>query len=131
MTPVDPFDLPEWLGTSEVTWRALRTERGGHLIHGELSAPEVEPLACNLLAIDQAWPHALAEAEVRERVHLTWHNGEVDLMEVDGELTLVSPGSAFSSARVMLILERLARAVGAHPDHYVAAIRLGTLEPEA
>lgn len=126
MTPVDPFDLPEWLGTAEVTWRALRTERGGHLILGVLAGAGAE-LPCNLLAVDQAWPHAVASAEVRERVHLTWRNGEVELVELDGDLTLLTPGAGFSSSRVMVVLERFTRAVGARADRYVAAIRLGAL----
>ncbi|WP_110205541.1 hypothetical protein [Nocardioides daejeonensis] len=129
MTPVDPFELPEWLGTSEVTWRALRTERGGHLIHGRLNGADQE-IGCNLLAVDQAWPVAVAPDTVRERVHLAWRNGEVDLVEDAGVLTLLVPGANFSPIRVMTALERLARSVGARAEHFVAAIRLGALSPE-
>lgn len=130
MTPIDPFDLPEWLATEEVTWRAVRTERAGHFIHGVLATAAGEKLACNLLAVDQAWPRAVADAEVRERVHLTWRNGEVELVELAGDLTLLTPGSGFSSSRVMVALERFTRAVGARTDRYVAAIRLGALTAE-
>ena len=127
MNLVDPFDLPEWLGTTEVTWHALNTDRGGHLIHGRLSGAGGREVPCNLLAVDQAWPTAIADNPLRQRVHLAWRNGEVELVEVDGELTLLAPGAGFSSGLVMEALERLVRAVGAHPEQYVAAIRLGAL----
>lgn len=34
--PLDPFDLPEWLGTESVTWRAEQSVRDGHLVRGRL-----------------------------------------------------------------------------------------------
>lgn len=127
MTPVDPFDLPEWLATDEVTWHAVSTDRAGHLIHGVLTAGPEKEWSCNLLAVDQAWPRTVAPTDVRERVHLTWRNGEVELVEIDGALTLLTPGVGFSSGRVMTTLERFTRAVGARAERYVAAIRLGSL----
>ena len=33
---VDPFDLPEWLGTDEVTWTSASGLRSGHLVTGTL-----------------------------------------------------------------------------------------------
>lgn len=126
MNPVDPFDLPEWLATEEVTWHAVSTDRAGHLIHGLLTAGPDREWPCNLLAVDQAWPRTVAASEVRESVHQTWRNGEVELVEVDGALTLLTPGAGFSSGRVMVTLERFTRAVGARADNYVAAIRLGS-----
>lgn len=127
MNPVDPFDLPEWLATEEVTWHAVRADRAGHLLHGLFISASGNECACNLLAVDQAWPRTVASAQVREKVHLTWRNGEVELAEIDGALTLLVPGSGFSSGRVMMTLERFTRAVGAQSDRYIAAIRLGSL----
>jgi hypothetical protein len=37
--PVDAFDLPDWLGTAEVTWTALSSVRGAKRIEGLLAAP--------------------------------------------------------------------------------------------
>ena len=34
VSSIDPFDLPEWLGTSEVTWVAHSTVRGAAHIRG-------------------------------------------------------------------------------------------------
>ncbi|MCH1866866.1 hypothetical protein [Nocardioides sp. CFH 31398] len=36
LTPLDPFDLPEWLGTEAVTWRAEDSVRAGHLVRGRI-----------------------------------------------------------------------------------------------
>ncbi len=129
MNPVDPFDLPDWLGTSEITWCAGGLERGGHHLRGELQA-ERGTVACDLLAIDQAWPTAVAQNALREEVHQQWRLGEVVLVEVDDRLTALVPGSSFSAARVLSVLERVARAVGARPAHFVAAIRLGSLRED-
>ena len=38
LTPVDPFDLPDWLGVAEVTWSALGGLRTGYAVPGELLA---------------------------------------------------------------------------------------------
>ena len=72
MTPriehADPFDLPEWLGTTPVTWYAEEGHRWGHHIRGRFvpdhadlapsdpsdrSDPS-EDVVCDVLAIDQA-----------------------------------------------------------------------------
>ena len=34
----DPFDLPEWVGVSEVTWYADSGARFGHHITGRITA---------------------------------------------------------------------------------------------
>ena len=58
MTPTydeqDAFDLPEWLGSAEVTWQAERGLAGGSRLRGALTAAGHEPLACDLLAVDDA-----------------------------------------------------------------------------
>ena len=35
VSAVDAFDLPEWLGTGEVTWTALTSVHSGHLVEGD------------------------------------------------------------------------------------------------
>jgi len=121
---VDPFDLPGWLGESPVTWRPDQGIRVGHLVTGMLHADD-EWLPCDLLAVDEAYPSPVADDEIRTRTHQAWRHGQVQLLEYDGRLTLTVPGRDFSADRVLDVLARLARAVGASPDDYAALLRLG------
>lgn len=120
---VDPFDLPEWLGTSQVTWTARSTVRGEHLVTGRLCAGG-ESLECDLLAADEAFPHPVLDEQWRPRAHQAWTHGQVLLIEYDGRLTLAVPGTEFSADRVLEALTRLAKAVGVQPTRFVAALRL-------
>lgn len=124
MRELDPFDLPDWLGTEEVTWRARAGDRDGHLLHGELSSSG-GVIACDLLAVDQAYPSPVAGDRERRLAHQAWRNGEVLLLDCADRPTLAVPGSTFTADRVLTALTRLARAVGARPERYVAALRLG------
>ena len=126
MSGLDPFDLPEWLGTSEVTWYADSAERGGHLVRGRLSDGAAE-VACDLLAVDQAWPAPVIDEKSRQAAHQAWQIGELFLFELDGRLTLAAPGTGFTADRVLDLLARLARAVGAEPRRFVAALRVGAV----
>ena len=57
--PVDPFDLPDWVGVEQVTWRASSSLGRSHLVTGALQADEGEPgaaLGCDVLACDPAYP---------------------------------------------------------------------------
>jgi hypothetical protein len=120
---VDPFDLPDWLGTSEVTWRAGSTVREAHLVTGELGGDEGS-IACDLLAADLAYPRPVLAEERRRAVHQAWSLGQVALLEYDGRLTLAVPGTVFTADLVLETLGRLAKAVGARPGRVVAALRL-------
>lgn len=121
---VDPFDLPDWLGTGEVTWTALTSVHAGHLVTGELSGADGERLPCDLLGADQAFPLPVLDDDWRRQVHQTWTFGQVLLVEYDGRLTLAVPGTAFSADRVLEAVARLAKAVGVQPGRFVAALRL-------
>lgn len=128
MTPtqvraVDPFDLPEWLAAGDVTWTALGSVHGGHLVTGELSG-EGEPLACDLLGADEAFPQPVLDDAWRRQVHQAWTHGQVLLVEYDGRLTLAVPGTEFSADRVLEAIGRLAKAVGVKPGRFLAALRL-------
>ena len=124
---VDPFDLPEWLGTHDVVWRADAGLSTGHLVRGRLTA---EPdagltIVCDLLAVDEAYPAPVVDDETRLRVHQAWRHGQVVVGELDSRLVLAVPGTRFGPELVLDALGRLARAVGARAERYAALLRLG------
>lgn len=121
---LDPFDLPEWLGVGDVTWSAESGVRSGHDVRGTLVG-DGQDLPCDLLAVDDAWPEPVADDRVRIRAHQAWRNGQVYVVSRAGRLTLTVPGSGFTADLVLDALSRLAKAVGASPDHYTARLRIG------
>ncbi|WP_244928202.1 hypothetical protein [Nocardioides sp. W7] len=122
---LDPFDLPEWLGVSDVTWSAESGVRSGHDVRGTLVADGGE-LPCDLLAVDDACPEPVADDDTRVRAHRAWQRGQVHVVTRAGRLTLAVPGSGFTADLVLDALSRLALAVGASPEHYTARLRIGT-----
>ena len=124
LSEVDPFDLPDWLGDGEVTWAADRGLRSGHHVRGTLRGPGQE-LACDLLAVDEAYPAPVADDAARLRTHQAWRHGQVQLASYDDRLTLLAPGREFSAEAVLDVFGRFAKAVGASPSHYVVLLRLG------
>lgn len=124
---VDPFDLPEWLGTHDVVWRSDVGLSTGHLVRGRLTAEPDAGLAivCDLLAVDEAYPAPVVDDETRLRVHQAWRHGQVVVGEVDSRLVLAVPGTRFGPELVLDALGRLARAVGARAERYAALLRLG------
>lgn len=125
MTPVDPFDLPDWLGASDVTWTAEAGLRTGYAVPGSLTSDGQAALPCDLLAVDEAYPVPVADDGVRHDAHQAWRHGQVLLVETTGRLTLAVPGTAFTADRVLDAIARLALAVGASADHYSVRLRIG------
>lgn len=125
MSTLDPFDLPDWLGTAEVTWSALDGLYTGHLVTGVLEAADEPSVPCDLLAVDEAYPAPVADDQVRLGAHQAWRHGEVHLVDRSGRLTIAVPGTAFSADLALDALDRLARAVGASADRYAVRLRLG------
>ncbi len=123
MQPVDPFDLPDWLGTSEVTWTAASSVRGAAHIAGTLGGGG-DDLACDLLAADLAYPEPLLDDAWRRQAHQAWTHGQVLLVEYDGRLTLAVPGTAYSADGVLETVGRLAKAVGVRPGRFAVTLRL-------
>lgn len=124
----DPFDLPEWLGERDVVWRPERGLRTGHLVPGHLYSPSdtsIEPVACDLVAVDEAYPVPVTGPEIRVRAHQVWKHGQVLLTLHEERLTLAVPGTEFSADLSLECLDRLALAVGASPDDYSALLRIG------
>jgi len=125
---VDPFDLPEWLGVSQVVWHADEGLRSGHLVAGRLASDD-DVLACDLLAVDEAYPVPVTDDESRHRAHQAWRHGEVLLGKYADRLVLAAPGTRFDAERVLDTLARLARAVGGSPDNMAALLRIGAEKP--
>jgi hypothetical protein len=126
LTDVDPFDLPDWLGTDDVVWRADAGLRTGHLVRGRLTADGETDLPCDLLAVDEAYPAPVVDDAARLRVHQAWRHGQVVVAMLDDRLVLAVPGTGFTPELVLEALGRLARAVGAHAERYAALLRLGS-----
>jgi hypothetical protein len=129
IVPVDPFDLPDWLGEDDVTWSTESGLRRGYDVAGTLDAQGRDPVPCDLLAVDEAYPVPVADEDTRHDAHQAWRHGQVLVVEVDGRLTLAVPGTGFTADLVLDALSRLAKAVGASPDHYSVRLRIGTARP--
>ena len=128
---LDPFDLPDWLGTGCVTWQARDADRTGYHVRGVLRADDPDREAadqpCDLLAVDQAYPVPVVGEGTRRLAHQAWRNGQVLLVAYDGVPALAVPGTAFAADRIVDTVGRLAKAVGARPQNYVVALRLGVV----
>ena len=132
LTDIDPFDLPEWLGTGDVVWRAEEGLQTGHLVRGRLTAdlPDQraeasQEVVCDLLAVDEAYPAPVVDDATRLRVHQAWRHGQVVIGEHGSRMVLAVPGTRFGPELVLEALSRLARAVGARAERYAALLRLG------
>jgi hypothetical protein len=124
---VDPFDLPEWLGTAPVTWTAQSSVRGASQVHGLLVGSDSDlpcDLPCDLLAADVAHPQQLLPDTWRRQAHQAWEYGQVLLLTYDGRLTLAVPGTAYSADGVLETVGRLARAVGVPPKTFTVCLQL-------
>jgi hypothetical protein len=121
---VDPFDLPEWLGEGEVVWTPDSGIHDSHLVAGALSGGD-DVVACDLLAVDEAYPRPVAGDELRHQAHQAWRHGQVHLTSCDGRLMLAVPGTSFTAELVLEVLARLAKAVGARPEAFSVLLRLG------
>lgn len=119
---VDPFDLPDWLGTGEVTWSAGSGVRGAQQIHGELSSG-AQVLSLDLMAADVAYPQPLLGDPWRRAAHQAWEHGQVQLLSYDGRLTLAVPGTAYSADGALETIGRLAKAVGGDAARFTVCLR--------
>lgn len=124
LVEVDPFDLPDWLGERDVVWSSDVGLRTGHRVPGRLvSGPD--ELACDLLAVDEAYPQPVTATPLRSAAHQAWRHGQIHLASYDGRLALLVPGTAFDADRALEAVGRLALAVGASPVRYAVQLRVG------
>ena len=122
---VDAFDLPDWLGEEEVTWTAASSLGDAPLVSGALHGPgESQLLECDLLACDLAYPTSVIGEKWRGQAHHAWQLGEALLVEYDGRLTLLVPGTAVTAEPALEAVRRLARAVGAPAERFTVALHL-------
>lgn len=124
LVPLDPFDLPEWLGEREVTWAPATGVRRQQHVPGTLTGEGGEELACDLLAVDTAYPAAVVVEADRVRAHQSWQRDQVHLGERADRLTLLVPGHEFTADLALTAVGRLARSVGADPHRYLVTLRL-------
>lgn len=125
LVEVDPFDLPEWLGEADVVWSGGSGLRTAHLVRGTLAGGPGQETACDLIAVDEAYPTVVATDDTRVRAHRAWRHGQVLVVRVQGRITLAAPGTRWTSEGVLDALSRLARAVGASAERYAVHLRIG------
>lgn len=119
---VDAFDLPDWLGTESVVWRASSALQDSAQVAGMIEAADGRAQVLDLLAVDAAYPAPVCPEKERSAVHQAWQFGEVMLMEVDGRLTAGAPGTRFDADRACEVVRRVARSVGAASGNVSVAI---------
>ncbi len=129
LSDLDPFDLPAWLGEGDVVWSATSGLRSGHLVGGTLHEGGTggggAEHPCDLMAVDEAYPVAVASDDVRVRAHQAWRHGQVLVCERGDRLVLAAPGTRWGAEGVLDALARLARAVGTSPERYAVHLRIG------
>ena len=98
----------------------------GHLVKGCLTGAPEHRVACDLLAVDQAYPTPVLDEALRTRVHQAWQHGQVLLLVDDGRARVATPGTYWTADTVLEALTRLARSVGADPSSWSALLALGS-----
>ena len=121
---VDAFDLPEWLGVEDVVWTAVTSLGKAPRVTGSLQGTSGDVLDCDVLACDLAYPQTVLEEKWRAAGHRAWQLGETELLDYDGRLTLVVPGTRVRVEAALEAIRRLAKAVGAPSSRFTVAIRL-------
>jgi len=124
VTPLDAFDLPDWLGEGEITWTSDDVTRSGASVAGYLVGAD-DRVACDLLAVDLAYPEPVVDDRLRTAAHQAWRHGQVLLLDRDGRATLAVPGTSFTADLVLDAVTRLAKAVGVAPSSFAVRLRLG------
>jgi len=121
--PVDPFELPSWIGEEPVTWMAQDSLGASHLVAGTLSGP-TDSTPCDVLAGDHAYPDAALEGDVRREMHQSWMLGQVLVVTYGERMTRASPGRVVDAEMALESLRRFAKAVGATQDRMNVTLRL-------
>ena len=121
---VDPFELPEWLGTLAVTWHSVDPMGEAAHVRGSLVAVDQQDHELDLLAVDAAYPIPVCPEPQRRAAHQAWQFGEVLLLDVDGRLAAGVPVNLFDANLACETLRRVARSVGAERSLFTVSISL-------
>lgn len=121
---VDPFDLPDWLGTRPVAWSTTTGLASGPYVAGEFRTDGEPPLGFDLLAVDAAYPVVSCPEAERHDAHQAWQFGEVVILEVDGRPAAGVPASDFDPNLACEAIRRVARAVGAEAGTFSVSLSL-------
>jgi hypothetical protein len=121
---VDPFDLPEWLGTDDVVWSSTAGLDEGPRVHGEFRNDADGRLGFDLLAVDAAYPLVSCPEAERHDAHQSWRFGEVLILEVEGRPAAGVPASEFDPNLACEAMRRVARAVGAEAGRFSVSLSL-------
>ena len=92
---IDPFDLPDWLGETEVTWAADRGLATGHRVAGQLTA-DGQLRAVRPAGRRRRLPRPVAADPVRVRAHQAWRHGEVLIVGTATACSSPCPGSVWT-----------------------------------
>jgi|tagenome__1003787_1003787.scaffolds.fasta_scaffold20129052_2 hypothetical protein len=120
----DAFDLPDWLGTEPVRWRAETGLDESPLVRGTIGAAGGRSQPLDVLAVDAAYPSPVCPERERTAAHQAWQFGEVALLSVDGRAAAAVPGSEIDLETLCEALRRFAKSVGAASGNYTVAITL-------
>ena len=121
---LDPFDLPEWLGTDSVCWRAEARLGDGPHVEGAFTSSAGDRLRFALLAVDAAYPVVVCPEPQRREAHQAWGFGSVLLLEVDGAPAAAAPARRFDADLVCETVRRVAAAVGARAGEVTVSIQV-------
>jgi len=119
----DPFDLPDWLGTERVTWRAEGILTEDPLVAGWLSSDQ-RSYPLDLLAVDAAYPRTVCTSRQRHDAHQSWHFGEVLLLEDAGRVAAAVPTVVFDPNLAVDTIRRVAKALGAPSVNFTVMLML-------
>jgi hypothetical protein len=124
ITVADAFDLPDWLGTDPVRWRADSSIVGSPHVRGTVGAAGGRTHALDVLAVDAAFPKPVCPERERTAVHQAWQFGEVALLTVGDRIAAGVPGREIDLDLLCEALRRFAKSVGAPTGNYTVAITL-------
>lgn len=120
----DAFDLPDWLGTEDVSWHSLVALDSGHQIAGEFRSADGLRQPLDLLAVDAAYPKVVCSDAERHDAHQSWQFGEIVLLSVGDRVAAAVPTSSFDANLACEAMRRVARAVGADVSRFWVSLSL-------
>ena len=122
---VDAFDLPEWLGDRPgdvVRGRAAPARHRAGRAPQRYQRGRARRATC--WRATSPTPCAVVDEQTRIQIHQAWRHGQVHVVRRAGRLTLGAPGTDFTAPRVLDVVGRLAKAVGAPPGHFAVRLRV-------